>query len=210
MVALPTNVNTSQHTIALVLMHNQARFNNSRLLVGVRCNTTDERRINGIQSLHQIIKLALVEGSYSLATTILLNFSWLTRVIIEVIYTKRIAAILDSIVQYWYVLLRESLFFSKPSSQVARDSSGIMNNSKMCTRIRLRAGLLKVWTFAQQVLMKLGSKGLISSLGEEMGSRPIGFSNMAMQACKPMPMSTSAHSIPFLTYSSCLTETCVS
>ena len=191
-------------------MHNQARFNNSRLLVGVRCNTTDERRINGIQSLHQIIKLALVEGSYSLATTILLNFSWLTRVIIEVIYTKRIAAILDSIVQYWYVLLRESLIFSKPSSQVARDSSGIMNNSKMCTRIRLRAGLLKVWTFAQQVLMKLGSKGLISSLGEEMGSRPIGFSNMAMQACKPMLMSTLAHSIPFLTYSSCLTETCVS
>ena len=165
MVALPTNVNTSQHTIALVLMHNQARFNNSRLLVGVRCNTTDERRINGIQSLHQIIKLALVEGSYSLATTILLNFSWLTRVIIEVIYTKRIAAILDSIVQYWYVLLRESLIFSKPNSQVARDSSGIMNNSKMCTRIRLRAGLLKVWTFAQQVLMKLGSKGLISGLG---------------------------------------------
>jgi len=37
----------------------------------------------------------------------------------------------------------------------------------MCTRIRLRVGLLEVRAFAQQVLMKLGSKRLISGLGEE-------------------------------------------
>merc|ERR1712016_462918 len=42
-----------------------------------------------------------------------------------------------------------------------------MDNSKMCTRIRLRVGLLEVRTFAQQVLMKLGSKGLIGGLREE-------------------------------------------
>merc|ERR1712214_89374 len=132
----------------------------------------DERRISGIQSLHQIIKLALVEGSDSLATTlllattttILLNLSGLTRVIIEDVYKKRIAAILE---KFNNGVIEGILVLLKPSSQVVGDSSGIMDNSKMCTWIRLGAGLLEVGAFAQQVLMKLGSKGLISGLGEE-------------------------------------------
>merc|ERR1712223_329494 len=135
--ALPTNGNTSQHTITLVLMHNQARFNHSRLFVGVGYNTTNEGRISSIQSLHQIIKLTLVEGSDSLATTlllttttsILLNLSWLTRMIIKDVHKKRIAAILekfnDGVIEGIFVLL-------KPSSQVVGDSSSIMDNSKMC------------------------------------------------------------------------------
>merc|ERR1712223_1570710 len=66
----------------------------------------------------------------------------------------------DGVIEGIFVLL-------KPSSQVVGDSSSIMDNSKMCTWIRLGAGLLEVRTFAQQILMKLGSKGLISGLREE-------------------------------------------
>merc|ERR1712223_2174190 len=66
----------------------------------------------------------------------------------------------DGVIEGIFVLL-------KPSSQVVGDSSSIMDNSKMCTWIRLGAGLLEVRTFAQQILMKLGSKGLIGGLWEE-------------------------------------------
>merc|ERR1719471_957658 len=170
--ALPANGNASQYTITLVLMHNQARINHSRLLVGVGDHTTDEGRISGIQSLHQIIKLALVEGSDSLATTlllttttsILLNFSGLTRMIIEDAHKKRIAAILEKLNNG---VIEGILVLLKPSSQVVGDSGSIMDNSKMSIWIRLRAGLLEVGAFSQQVLMKLGTEGCISGLREE-------------------------------------------
>merc|ERR1712088_1156002 len=42
-----------------------------------------------------------------------------------------------------------------------------MHNSKVSIWIWLGAGFLEVFTFTQQVLMELASKGQISSLGEE-------------------------------------------
>merc|ERR1719150_2462521 len=57
----PANGNTSQHTVTLVLMHDKTRLNTSGDLVSVGDDTTDEGRISGIQGLHQVIKLGLVE-----------------------------------------------------------------------------------------------------------------------------------------------------
>merc|ERR1719220_2941413 len=59
--ALTADSNTSQHSITLVLVHNKARLNSSRNLVGVGDNTTDKGRISSIQGLHEVIKLGLVE-----------------------------------------------------------------------------------------------------------------------------------------------------
>ena len=65
------------------------------------------------------------------------------------------------------IVVEGILALLKPTNQVVGDSSDKMDNSKMSTRIRLRAGLLEVGTFVQQVLLKHGSKELISGLGEE-------------------------------------------
>merc|ERR1719195_1760269 len=97
------NGNTSQYTITLVLMHDKTRFNSSGNLVGVGYNTTDEGRISSIQGLHQIIKLGLVERRDSFATTlllatatsILLNFSWLSRMVSKDSDHERVAPILQ-------------------------------------------------------------------------------------------------------------------
>merc|ERR1719167_539288 len=67
---------------------------------------------------------------------------------------------LNSVVEGILVLL-------KPGSQDVRDSGGVVNNSKMCTWVGLRAGLLEVPALAKQVLVKLGSESQISGLGEE-------------------------------------------
>merc|ERR1719245_1681700 len=142
----------------------QARINHSRLLVGVGDHTTDEGRISGIQSLHQIIKLTLVERSDSLATTILLNLSGLTRVIIEDSFEEFITTILE---KFNNGVIKGILVLLKPIGQVVGDSCSIMDDSKMCTRIRLGAGLLEILTFTQQVLMEFSCKSLISGLREE-------------------------------------------
>merc|ERR1712241_1205500 len=42
-----------------------------------------------------------------------------------------------------------------------------MDNSKMCSRVRLGAGLLEVLALAQQILVQLSGKGQVSGLGEE-------------------------------------------
>ena len=57
--ALAANGNTSKHTIALVLMHDEAWLNTSGLLVSVGDNTTDEVRLSLIQDTHEVIKLTL-------------------------------------------------------------------------------------------------------------------------------------------------------
>merc|ERR1711899_42955 len=153
-------------------MHDKAGLNASRNLVCVGYNTTDEGGISSIQSFHEIIKLTLVEGGDSFATTllsatttsILLDFSGLTRVIIEAFNQKWIATIFkhlnNSVIQGILVLL-------KPCSQVVGHSCGIVDNSKVSIGIWSWVGLLEVFTFSQQVLMELGSKTCISGFGEK-------------------------------------------
>ena len=68
----PADSDTSQDTIALVLMHNQVRLNTSRLLVSVGHHATNEVRLCLVQGGHKIIQLSLEVGGHSLATLALL------------------------------------------------------------------------------------------------------------------------------------------
>ena len=54
-------------------MHNQARFNNSRLLVGVGHHATDEVRLRLVEGGHQVVQLALEVGGHGLAALALLT-----------------------------------------------------------------------------------------------------------------------------------------
>merc|ERR1711860_105500 len=96
--------------------------------------------------------------------TLFLLTSSMTRMIIEDVNKKRVATILE---KFNNSVIEGILVLFKPLCQVVGDSSSIMDNSKMSIGISLVARLLEVLTFAQQVFMKLGIEGLISSLGEE-------------------------------------------
>merc|ERR1711899_265614 len=97
-------------------------------------------------------------------TSILLNFSWLTRMVSKTSYHKRIATILqhfnNSVVQGILVL-------EEPSSQVVGYSGSIVDNSKVSIGVRSWVSLLEVFFLAKQVLMEFGSKSGISCLGEK-------------------------------------------
>merc|ERR1719422_2451618 len=163
--------NTSQHTVALVLVHHKARLNSSGDLVGVGDNTTDKVRLSLVQSGHQVIKLALEVGGDSLATSLLLSvlilgsLQRLSRMISEALDQHGIGSILhhldNSVIERILVLLQ-------PSSQVVGDSGGIMDNTKVSIGVtHLWVGLAEVGLLAEQVVEQLGSEGLISGLGEE-------------------------------------------
>merc|ERR1719312_201954 len=60
------------------------------------------------------------------------------------------------------------LVLLQPSSQVVRDSGGIMDNTKVSIGVtQLGIGLAEVGLLAKQVVKKLLSEGLISGFGEE-------------------------------------------
>merc|ERR1719153_780072 len=70
--ALPADGDAGEHTVTLVLVHNKAWLNTSRLLVGVGHNATDEVGLGLVQGGHQVVKLTLEVGGHSLATLALL------------------------------------------------------------------------------------------------------------------------------------------
>merc|ERR1712241_626617 len=138
----------------------------------VRYNTTDEGRVSSIQGLHQVIKLRFIERRYSFATTLLLatttsilfDFSRLSRMVSKDSYHERIASVFQHLNNS---VIQGILILEEPSSQVVRDSCSIVDNSKVSIGVRSWVSLLEVFFLAKQVLMKLSSKRLISSLGEE-------------------------------------------
>ena len=70
--SLPADGNTSQYTVALVLVHHQARLHSFGLLVSVGHHTADEVRLSLVQGRHQVVQLALEVGGDSLAAALLL------------------------------------------------------------------------------------------------------------------------------------------
>ena len=64
--------NSSEDTVALVLVHHQAGLHASGLLVGVGHNTTDEVRLSLVQGGHQVVQLTLEVGGDRLTTALLL------------------------------------------------------------------------------------------------------------------------------------------
>ena len=170
--SLSADSNTSQDTIALILVHNKTRFNTTGNFVGVGDNATDKGWLSRIQHLHQVIKLSLVERRDSLATSLLLatttaiflDLKRLARMINKAFHKKSIGAILE---QFNNGVIEGILVLFKPTGQVVRYSCSIVDDSKVSIGIRLWVGLLEVFTFSKQVFVQLGSKRLISGLWEE-------------------------------------------
>merc|ERR1719356_426666 len=162
--------NTGKHTVALVLVHNKAGFNTSRLLVGVRHHATDEVGLSLVEGGHQIVKLSLEAGRHGLAALALLpvlvlgGFQGLARVVLEALNGERVSSVLDQlddgVVEGILVLLQ-------PSGQVVGDGGGVVDDGKVRVRIGAGVGLGELGPLAQQVGHQLLSKGGVGGLGEE-------------------------------------------
>merc|ERR1719297_61271 len=129
---------TSQDTITLVLVHHKVGLNSSGDLVSVGDNTTDEVGLSLVEGGHQVIKLTLEVGGDSLAATLLLSvlvlgsLKRLSRMISEAHDGKRVATILDHLDNG---VIERILVLLEPSSQVVRDSGGVVNNTKVSIRV---------------------------------------------------------------------------
>merc|ERR1719191_1045147 len=157
--SLPADGDTGEHTVTLVLVHDQVGLHTSGLLVGVGHHTTDEVRLSLVQGGHQVIQLALEVGGDSLAATLLLlttivlgGLQGLAGVVSETLDHESVASVL--------VLL-------EPASQVVGHGGGVVDDSKMCVGVRSGVGLGEVGPLAQQVGVELLTEGLVSGLGEE-------------------------------------------
>merc|ERR1719412_3519806 len=161
---------TGQHTVALVLVHDEAGLHTSGDLVGVGHHATDEVGGGLVEGGHQVIKLALEEGGHSLAASLLLpvlvlgGLKRLAGVVSEASNGQGIGAILDELDNG---VVQRILVLVQPSSQVIRHGGGVVDDGKVRIRVRPGVGLGKVGSLAQQVLVELGAEGLVSGLGEE-------------------------------------------
>merc|ERR1711971_362230 len=88
----------------------------------------------------------------------------LARMVLEALDHKRVASVLDHLNNG---VVERILVLFEPSSQVIRDSGGIMNNSKVRIGIGPGVGLGKVGPLAQHVGVELLAEGGVSGLGEE-------------------------------------------
>merc|ERR1719330_392149 len=149
---------TSQHTVTLILVHDQGGLHTSGLLVGVGHNTTDEVRLGFVEGGHEVIKLALEERGHSLTTSLLLpvlvlgSLHGLARVVSEAGDGKRVAAILDHLDNG---VIERILVLVEPSSQVVGHGGGVVYNGKVCIRVRPGVGLGEVWPLTEKVRVKL-------------------------------------------------------
>merc|ERR1719330_1553354 len=162
--------NTSQHTVALILVHDQGGLHTSGLLVGVGHNTTDEVRLSLVEGGHEVIKLTLEERGHSLAASLLLpvlvlgSLHGLARVVSEAGDGQRVAAILD---QLHNCVIERILVLVEPSSQVVGHGGGVVNDGKVRIRVGSGGGLGEVGPLAEQVGVELLAECLVSGLGEE-------------------------------------------
>merc|ERR1719323_898685 len=151
-------------------MHHQTWLHSSGDLVSVGHHTTDEVRLGLVEGGHQVIKLTLEEGGHSLAASLLLPvlvlgcLQRLSRVISEAGNSKRVASVLDHLDNG---VIERILVLLQPASQVVGDSGGVVDDGKVRIRVRSGVGLGKVGPLAQQVVVELGTEGLVSGLGEE-------------------------------------------
>merc|ERR1712226_1342433 len=161
---------TSKDTIALVLVHDQARLHTTGLLVGVGHHTTDKVGVSLVEDTHEVVQLALEVGRHSLATLALLallvlgSLQGLTRVVLEAFNGQGVGAVLDhlnnGVVEGILVLLQ-------PPSQVVGDGGGVVDDSEVRIGVGAGVGLGELGPLAQQVGHQLLSEGGISGLGEE-------------------------------------------
>ena len=67
--------NSSEYTVALVLMHDECRLDATRDLVGVGHHATDEGGLGLVENSHEVVQLALEVGGHGLAALALLAVS---------------------------------------------------------------------------------------------------------------------------------------
>merc|ERR1711963_733535 len=167
---LPTDGDTGQHTVTLVLVHDQVGLHTSGLLVSVGHNATDEVRLGLVEGGHQVVQLTLEVGGDSLAAALLLpvlilgSLKGLSGVVSEALDGHGVASVLDHLDDG---VIERILVLLQPSSQVVGDGGGVVNDSKMCVRVGSGVGLGEVGPLAQQVGVELLAEGLVSGLGEE-------------------------------------------
>merc|ERR1719153_1755513 len=162
--------NSGEHSVACVLVHHQARFHTSGLLVGVGHHTTNEVGLGLVEGGHQVVELALEVGGHGLAALALLpllvlwSLQGLAGVILEALDGQRVATVLDQlndgVVEGILVLLQ-------PSSQVVGDSGGVVDDSKVRIGVGAGVGLRELGPLAQKVGHELFSERGIGCLGEE-------------------------------------------
>merc|ERR1711963_714473 len=167
-----TDSDTLQHTITGELVHYKWRLNLSGLLVSVRHKATDKVRLTRVEGGHELTKRDKADRGDSLSTTsllllltlILLDFSWLSRVVNpeenqELTWTGGLEDLNNSVIDGILVLL-------KPSSDIVGHNTSIMRDGKMSILVSLRLGLQEDWQLAKGSLQLL-LKGLVGGLGEE-------------------------------------------
>merc|ERR1740123_1369474 len=162
--------NSGEHTVAGVLVHHQARFHTSGLLVGVGHHTTDEVGLGLVEGVHQVVELALEVGGHGLAALALLpllvlwSLHGLAGVILEALNGQIVATIFD---QLNNGVVEGILVLVQPSSQVVGDGGGVVDDGKVRVGVGAGVGLGELSPLAQQVGQQLLSKGGVSGLGEE-------------------------------------------
>merc|ERR1719341_2300471 len=162
--------NTGEHTVALVLVHNQAWFHSSGLLVGVGHHTTDEVGLGLVEGCHQVVELALEVGGDSLTALTLLpvlvlgSLQGLARVILEALNGQRVAAVLD---QLNNGVVEGILVLLQPSRQVVGDGGGVVDDGKVRVGVGAGVGLGKLSPLAQKVGHELLGEGGIGRFWEE-------------------------------------------
>merc|ERR1719189_2917254 len=162
--------NTGEHTVALVLVHNQAWFHTSGLLVGVGHHTTDEVGLGLVEGGHQVVELALEVGGDSLTALTLLpvlvlgSLQGLAGVILEALNGQRIAAVLD---QFNNGVASAVMVLLQPSCQVVGDGGGVVDDGKVRVGVRAGVGLGELSPLAQKVGHELLGEGGIGCFWEE-------------------------------------------
>merc|ERR1719500_1334078 len=162
--------NSSEDTVALVLVHHQAGLDASGLLVGVGHNATDEVGFSLVEGGHQVVELALEVGGYGLAALALLpvlilgSLQGLAGVILEALDGQLVAAILD---QLNNGVVEGILVLLQPSSQVVGDGGGVVDDGEVRVGVGARVGLGELGPLTQQVGHELLREGGVGRFWEE-------------------------------------------
>merc|ERR1711963_1052256 len=168
---LPADGDTGQHTVTLVLVHDQVGLHTSGLLVSVGHHATDEVRLGLVEGGHQVVQLTLEVGGDSLAAALLLlaavilgSLQGLAGMISEALDHQSVTAVLDHLDDG---VVERILILLQPAGQVVGDGGGVVDDGEMCVGVGSGVGLSEVGPLAQQVGVELLAEGLVSGLGEE-------------------------------------------
>ncbi|OAD59362.1 hypothetical protein WN48_09193 [Eufriesea mexicana] len=177
-----TNTDAFKYTVTCELMHHKVRIYDTRLLHFVGDDTTDEVRLSGSQSGHQVVQLFPIGRRYrgetatllttsTLATTAATGITGLSRMVSEDLDQQFVIGFLElidnSVVQRVLVLFQPSRDVVCENGQIAY-VSGIMADSEVSSLLaRFRwLGLQIVRALAKVIVVQFFLESLISGFRE--------------------------------------------